>query len=133
MWVTLLSLLVDDFDGVGDGGGDEGNDFNHDEKSNADDHDDDDDDDDDYDGGYYGNDDDNHVATPRDEEEGDKDKMGQPTGTGLNSPPFPCLHPGALIDHIQALDTLAALIDSPHGGSVMGAARLALVLLQVIG
>ena len=142
VWATLLSLLVDDYDGNGGGNGngdcDEGYGFNYDEKNNVDDdHDDDDDDDnDDYDGGYYGNDDDNHVATPGDDGGDDMSKMGQgrPTGTELKPPrfpPFPRLFPGALVDHIQALDTLAALIDSPYGGTVMGATRLVLVLLQV--
>ena len=132
MWVTLLSLLVDDYTGDGgtDGDGGAGCNWGHiDDDAAAEnaadvniyhhnhDNDDDDDDDDDID----------------DDDDGeDKDEMGYPNSTNvLNIPHLPLLLPGTLIEHIQGLDTLALLLDSPHASRVRGAAKMVQALLQV--
>ena len=138
MWVTLLSLLVDDY--TGDGGADSSggsgafdvaSDGHQDHQTHIDDaatadanschyhnnhnYNDDDDNDDDY-----------------DDNGEDKDEMGYPNSTNvLNFPSLSPLPPGTLIEHIQGLDTLALLLDSPHASRVRGAARMVQTLLQV--
>ena len=134
VWVTLLSLLVDDYTGDGDADGDWGHYF-QDHQTNTDDnatadgnshhhnHDNDD---------YDNSDDDDDNDIDVDANGEDKDERGYSSSTNvLNIPPLPPLLPGTLIEHIQGLDTLASLLDSPHASRVRGASRMVQALLQV--